>query len=130
VNTVFVPHPAVVEFEHTGAHTMKKTLIAAALIVAASATAAAAQPAARLTDAQFVKAARCKGLAKSEALGAIDTAALDAVIKSNKRARADFVVDRAMNAQDDAQSEAARADDARKAELIAERNGACAAIAG
>jgi hypothetical protein len=108
---------------------MKTLIAAAALMIAATATAAAAQPTARLSDAQFVKAARCKGLAKSEALGAVDTSALDAVIKANKRARADFVVDRAMNAQNDAQSEAARADDARKAELIAERNGACAAFA-
>ncbi|HYE45056.1 MAG TPA: hypothetical protein VEA44_04700 [Caulobacter sp.] len=108
---------------------MKTLAAAAALFVAVSATAAAAQSDARLTDAQFVKAARCKGLAKSAALGAIDTSALDAVIKANKRARADFVIDRAMNAQDEAQSEANRADDARKAELIAERNGACAAFA-
>jgi hypothetical protein len=107
-----------------------KTLLITGILLAGAASAAAAQPVARLSDAQFVKAARCKGLAKSEALGAADTAGIDAVLKVNKRGRADHIVERAMNAQNDAQSEAGRADDARKAELIAERNGACAAFAG
>lgn len=104
---------------------MKTLLISAALLAAASATAASAQPAERLSDAQFVKAARCKGLAKAEG---IDTKAVDAVIKANKRGRADWIVDKALDAQDSAQAEASRADATRKAELIAERNGACQAF--
>jgi len=107
---------------------MKTLLIAAALMTAVSATAVAAQPAARLSDAQFVKASRCKGLAKSEALGAVDTSALDAVLKDNRRGRADHIVDKANTATDMAQSEARRAGDERKAELIAERDGACQAF--
>jgi hypothetical protein len=110
---------------------MKTLLIATiALMSTAGVSAASAQSVARLSDAQFVKAARCKGLAKSEALGAVETASFDAVIKANKRGRADFIVEKAMTAQDLALSEANRADDARKAELIAERNGACQVFAG
>ncbi len=106
-----------------------KTLIISAILLATAATAASAQTTGRLSDAQFVHASRCKGLAKSEALGATDAAGLDATIKANRRGRADFVIDKAINAQNEAQSEAKRADDARKAELIAERNGACQAFA-
>ncbi len=104
---------------------MKTMLLAAALMTAVSATAVAAQPAARLSDAQFVKASRCKGLAKSEVLGAMDTAALDVLLKDNRRGRADHIVDKANTATDTAASEARRADEGRKAELIAERDGAC-----
>jgi hypothetical protein len=50
------------------------------------------------------------------------------VIKANKRGRADWIIDKAMSAQDDAQVEASKASDTRKAELIAERNGACQAF--
>ncbi|MBX3480270.1 MAG: hypothetical protein KF842_07710 [Caulobacter sp.] len=107
---------------------MKTLMITALVLTAATSTAVAAQPAARLTDSQFVKAARCKGLAKSEALGAMDTTGVDAVIKANKRGRSTHILDKAYNAQDEAQSEADRADDAAKADLIAERTGACEAF--
>ncbi len=104
---------------------MKTLLISATLLALAGATAVSAQPAERLSDSQFVKAARCKGLAKADG---VDTKGVDAVIKANKRGRADWIVDKAMNAQDDAQVEASKAGDTRKAELIAERNGACQAF--
>ncbi|MDB5472636.1 MAG: hypothetical protein JWR84_4196 [Caulobacter sp.] len=104
---------------------MKTLLISATLLALVGASAVSAQPADRLSDAQFVKAARCKGLAKGEG---IDTKGVDAVIKANKRGRADWIIDKAMNAQDDAQVEASKADGTRKAELIAERNGACQAF--
>lgn len=104
---------------------MKTLLISATLLAFAGATAVSAQPAERLSDSQFVKAARCKGLAKADG---VDTKGVDAVIKANKRGRADWIIDKAMNAQDEAQTEASRADSTRKAELIAERNGACQAF--
>jgi len=107
---------------------MKTLIITAALLAVATGTASAAQPAARLSDGQFVKAARCKGLAKSEALGVMDTAGVDAVLKVNKRGRADHIVQRAYDAQNEATSEANRADDSAKADLIAERSGACEAF--
>ena len=74
------------------------TITALALAAAAgSATAFAADG--RLSDSQFVRVARCQGLAAGG-----DTATFDAVYKAQKRGRADFVVDRA----DTARSEAAR----------------------
>lgn len=104
---------------------MKTLLISATLLAFAGATAVSAQPAERLSDAQYIKAARCKGLAKAEG---VDTKGIDAVLKANKRGRADWIIDKAGRAQDDAQVEAGKADDTRKAELIAERNGACQAF--
>jgi hypothetical protein len=110
---------------------MKTFLIASVAIMSAVVVStASAQPATRLSDTQFVKLARCKGLAKSPALGAIETAGLDAAIRANKRGRADFIVEKAMTAQDMALSEANRADEARKAELVAERNSACQVFTG
>lgn len=109
---------------------MKTTLIAAILIAATASTAALAQPAARLSDRDFVKAARCKGLMKSDALGAADPAAIEALLKANKRGRADHIVEKANMATDAARVEAAKADESARAELIAERDGACQAFAG
>ncbi|MDO9337364.1 MAG: hypothetical protein EON95_08255 [Caulobacteraceae bacterium] len=103
---------------------MKTLLISATLLALAGASAVSAQPAGRLSDSQFIKAARCKGLAKADG---VDTKAIDLVLKTNKRGRADWIVDKAMDAQDSAVSEARRADATRKAELAAEWNGACQA---
>lgn len=95
---------------------MKTLLISATLLALAGASAVSAQPAERLSDAQFIKAARCKGFAKAEGR---DTKAVDAILKTNRRARADFVLDKATNAQNEGQSEIGRADGSRKAELLA-----------
>lgn len=104
---------------------MKTLLISATLLALAGATAVSAQPAERLSDSQFVKAARCKGLAKADG---VDTKGVDAVIKANKRGRADFVLDKALNAKNDAARQARSAREGGKAEIAAELAGACAAL--
>jgi 2-keto-4-pentenoate hydratase/2-oxohepta-3-ene-1,7-dioic acid hydratase in catechol pathway len=65
-------------------------IIAATAVSGLTATAAFAAEG-RLSDSQFIKAARCAGLA-AEA----DAEKFNALVKANKRGRADFVVDKAM----------------------------------
>jgi hypothetical protein len=100
-------------------------IIAATAVSGLTATAAFAAEG-RLSDSQFIKAARCAGLA-AEA----DAAKFNALVKANKRGRADFVVDKAMTAKADAARAARAARSAReggKAEIAAELAGPCAAL--
>ncbi len=91
--------------------------------LAATATATAAFAAeGRLTDSQFIKAARCAGLAGD------DAAKFDALVKANKRGRADFVIDKAMTAKSDAARAARSAREGGKAEIAAELAGVCASL--
>jgi len=71
------------------------TIAAAAIVTVAGSTAAFAAEA-RLSDSQFIQAARCSGLASGDA-----AAKFNAVIKAQKRGRADFVVDKADSARTD-----------------------------
>jgi len=73
-------------------------VIAATAVSGLTATAAFAAEG-RLSDSQFIKAARCAGLAGA------DAGKFDALVKANKRGRADFVIDKAMtkSAGDDRQ---------------------------
>jgi hypothetical protein len=98
-------------------------IITAAVIAATAMSATAAFAADRLSDTQFIKAARCAGLAGE------DSAAFDAVVNANKRGRADFVVDKAMDARDDAARQVRRAREGGKAAIAAELAGPCAALA-
>lgn len=97
-------------------------IITAAIIAATAmaATAPAAFAESRLSDTQFIKAARCAGLSGDA------SSSFDALIKTNKRGRADFVVDKAMNARTDAARQLRGAREGGKAEIAAELAGACA----
>jgi hypothetical protein len=96
-------------------------IIAATAVSGLTATAAFAAEA-RLSDSQFIKANRCAGLAGA------DADKFKAVIKANKRGRADFVLDKALNAKNDAARQARSAREGGKAEIAAELAGACAAL--
>ncbi|MFC3069225.1 hypothetical protein [Phenylobacterium soli] len=96
-------------------------LVAAGLAVAGSASAAASS--AIKSDVDYLKASRCKGLAQG--LGGIDTAALDAALKSERFSRADAIVDRAAEEMARAKRQAANAN--LKDQLSAEVAGACMA---
>lgn len=98
--------------------------IAAIAMTAAVATTASAQPT-RLTDVEYLQAARCRGLAASEALGAMNTAAIDAMLKAQTLGRSGYIVDKADQARAEAQRTANRARAERKSGLLAERDGAC-----
>src|ERR1044072_3098660 len=102
---------------------MKYAIIAiAAVFAAGSATAAE-----KVSDVDFLKANRCKGLATT-LTGVVDTQSLDAFIKSERGARAPYIMDRAEEEMTRARKEAKSGD--RKDRLTAELPGACQAYLG
>ncbi len=103
---------------------MKIVLIA---LVASFAAATAASASDKVSDVDFLKANRCKGIA-SQINGVVDTASLDAFIKAERGARAPYVMERADDEFQRAKKEARSAD--RKDRLTAELTGACQAYLG
>ena len=102
---------------------MKLTLIAfAALGLAVTGSAAASN---RVTDVDYLKANRCKGIAVG--MGA-DTAGLDAFIKSESRTRPDVVLKMGEDQMARAKHDAGNAN--LKDKLSAELAGACTAYTG
>lgn len=100
---------------------MKLAAIAfAALGLAAAAGSAAASS--RVTDVDYMRASRCKGLAV--ALGS-DTAGFDAFLKAEGRSRDVSILDRAADEMQRAKREARDAN--MKERLTAELNGPCMA---
>ena len=104
--------------------TFKSCLIAASLCTAALAGAASAHP--QLTDAQYLAAARCEALMSSSALGKVDSASIDAVLKSQASYRMPAVTDRADQIRQDTLRAASHAGPNGRAAMIAERDGPCA----
>ena len=104
-------------------------MLKAITIIAAVATAGAGVAApARLTDVQFIQAARCEALIGSPALGGGDTAAIKALIKSQRGGRVDYIFSKADDAERAAEREARHASDYTRTKLIAERDGVCQAF--
>lgn len=95
-------------------------VLAVALLGAGSALASV-----KVTDMDFLRANRCKGLAASIA-GVVDPTALDGLIKAERGSRAPFILDRAEDEFQRARKEA-RAED-RKTRLTAELAGPCQAL--
>jgi len=97
--------------------------IAAVLLATVGlACAGVASASTHVSDVDYLRANRCKGLAMG--LGA-DTASLDALIKTEGRSRAESIVLRAQNELDRGKREAAKSD--LKERLTAELNGPCEA---
>jgi hypothetical protein len=94
------------------------TLVALSLAAAGSAVASSG-----VTDVDYIKASRCKGLATG--LGSGDTAALDAFLKTEGRSRNDIIIQKAGEEMSKAKREASRTD--AKDRLSAELNGSCMA---
>lgn len=103
---------------------MKTAAVLLTVLGLACAGAAAASD--RVTDLEYLKANRCKGLAVG--LGSGDTAGVDALIKTQGRGRADAVLQRADQELSRAKREAAHADS--KDRLAAELSGPCVAYMG
>ena len=101
-----------------------RTLLAVTTL-SLSALAGAAFAADRLSDTDYVHAARCIGLA--EASG-VDTSALKSVLKAQSRGRMDFVVDRADTARRDAGRQIKKATGEDLGRLTTERDSACAEL--
>lgn len=96
-------------------------MLAASCVIAVPAFAAPA----RVTDGGLLRASRCLGLAKAKGLGAVDATALTAFVKSQRQGRDPMIRDKSDSAEEAARREGSSANDARKAALIAERDGAC-----
>lgn len=99
-------------------------VIAATAVSGLTATAAFAAEG-RLSDSQFIKAARCAGLASG---ADAEAAKFNAPVKANKRGRADFVVDKAMAAKSDGARAARSTREGGQAGIAAELAGPCAAL--
>ncbi len=97
-------------------------MVFAAGILLSAAAAAASE---RVSDLDYMKAARCKGIAAS--LGS-DTAALDAFLKEQSRSRVSYVIERGEEEMSRGKRDGARAD--LKARTGAELSGPCSAYMG
>ena len=106
---------------------LKLMSLGAALILTILATTAIAGPTG-LSDGQYVAAARCEGLMASKALGKLDTAALEKMLKDEGGRRLPMVQDRADVARDDAARQASHAGEIGRAGLVAERGRQCQAF--
>jgi|SRR5687768_5126858 len=100
---------------------------AIALTAAALFAAGAASASERVSDAQYLKASRCKGLATT-LTGVVDAGQIDAYLKSAKGARSPILMDRADAEFDRAKREARVG--GQKERLTAELTGTCSAYLG
>ena len=100
--------------------------IAAITLVAAGLFATASVAAEGVTDNQFLKANRCRGLAASGKLTPVDVSAIDAYIKEGAKLRGGYQLEKAREVQANAKREAKYQD--RQARLDAELTGACMAL--
>lgn len=103
---------------------MRSALLLAAVSLAVAGTVAgAAQAGSKLTDVDYLRANRCKGLA--EGLGG-DTASLNALIKAEGVSRSDTIYTEGQKEEARAKRDASHTDG--KERLTAELNGACVAF--
>lgn len=109
---------------------MRKLIAIVLTSAALSAAAAPAFAADRWSDAEFLKANRCLGLALSADLGAVDVSALTAQIKDQGRGRDISMRDRGDGMRDDARRAGKTRNETVKAKLLAERDGGCKAFIG
>jgi hypothetical protein len=105
---------------------MKTATILLAAIGLSVAVAGAAAASNHLTDVDYLKANRCRGLA--EGLGSGDVAGLDALIKTEGRSRVETIFNRGQEELNRAKKEASRTDGRER--LSAELNGPCTALEG
>jgi len=108
----------------TTMHRLKIAFVAA-VVASAAAPAFAAD---RLSDTDLLRASRCLGLGKAQALGAVDTTALESFVKAQRRGRDPGLRNRSDSVEKAARSQASTADGERKATLQAERDGVCKAM--
>lgn len=103
---------------------MKTALLLAVASLGLAATAAGvAQAGSKMTDVDYLRANRCRGLAAG--LGGSDTTSLDALIKSEGVSRAEVIYERGQQEMDRAKRETRNQDG--KERLTAELNGPCVA---
>lgn len=102
-------------------------LVGAALSVAAV---PAFSETARWSDAEYLKANRCLGLAEAKELGPVDVAVLVARMKDQSPGRDPYLRDRGASMRQDARRLGKTVSEALKAKLLAERDGVCKVYLG
>ena len=102
-----------------------KNLIAATVAIAAFAS-VAGSAAAAVSDVEYLRANRCRGLAEG-GLTQVDTAGMDAFLKAEGRTRNAYVAERGKAEFDKAKREAKTDSTEKKAKLTAELSGPCQA---
>lgn len=102
-----------------------KTVVRVLAVALSAAAATSALAGDRLSEAAYLKAARCQGLAHSAALGPVDTTAIDALMRSQGEGRDVRVRNQAKMARLDAQQSAERP--ASRSRLVQERDTRCTA---
>jgi len=105
-----------------------RTIIAIAALAAASTTTAFAQPNDRLTDVEYMQAARCAGLAAGDA--AVDTGSITALLKTQSHGRVGYISEKADEMRSDAARSARHANGFAKERISAELGGACKRFLG
>jgi hypothetical protein len=91
--------------------------------------AAAGSAAAAVSDVEYLRANRCRGLAEGQ-LAQVDLEAMDAFLKAESRSRTAMVQDRGRVEFDKAKREAKSTNEQRKARLTAELTGPCQVYKG
>lgn len=108
---------------------MFRKSIAAAVTVACLGLAGAATAGARMTDTQYVEAARCEALASASSLGGSSPNAFDALMRDQERGRTEMAYEAARDAKENAAHQARVAGAYEKSQLTAERDGPCRVLA-
>jgi hypothetical protein len=108
---------------------MLRKSIAAAVTVICVGLAGAAAAGSRLTDTQYVQAARCEALASASSLGGSSPNAFDALVHDQERGRTETAYEAAQNAKENAAHQARFAGAYEKSQLTAERDGPCRVLA-
>src|SRR5579862_3532247 len=98
-------------------------LAAAAGVAGAGLLATAAAASSHMTDVDYLRANRCRGIAAG--LGVTDTGSLDALIKSESMSRQEVIFEKGQQEMDRAKRDASHNDS--KERLTAELNGPCLA---
>jgi hypothetical protein len=105
-----------------------KKIASIVLAFGVAAGAAQAQAAsARMSDTEYLQAVRCRGLAAAQG---IDTAQIDAELKTQKHGRHSYIAERASDTARAARRAAGSGSAAMKAQISAEMQGACQAYFG
>ncbi|MFN3513698.1 MAG: hypothetical protein ACK41C_11665 [Phenylobacterium sp.] len=84
---------------------------------------------AAVSDVEYLRANRCRGLAEGQ-LAQVDVEAMDAFLKAEGRTRSVMVQDRGKVEFDKAKREAKSTNEQRRARLTAELNGPCQVYKG
>ncbi|MFZ5670906.1 MAG: hypothetical protein ACOY4K_15570 [Pseudomonadota bacterium] len=100
-----------------------RTIAAIVILAAATAVSGAAQAETRLSDSQYIAAARCRGLTTG------DAAAIEAVLEANRAGRVGVAVQQADVARRKAERQVRKARGAgQKAEVARDQAAVCAAF--